>query len=496
MPDTGVPLDDGGMGSETGDPSGDDGQQQSDGVSARHIRLTAVVANQAVAVPIGAEGAGIGGGGRNAPLIANRTTLLRAYVAPSEEFTARAIEARLKLHMPDGELLEASQTLTIDSVSLDQDPDSTFSWSLTPEVIVPGVEYSVELFELDGAAEVELPDSAVVDSALPATGSAPIGVETGAHRLRVAIVPITHNYGGCSTTPSISQTQLDQLSRMLENYYPVESADVQLAPGMTYSASIGSNPDFSSLLSAISQRRSADNPDPDVYYYGMVESCDGLPGGGVVGQAFGIPEEASPGLAYARVTVGRWGGSPQVAGNTFIHELGHAHGRYHVHCNGSEGVPDNNYPYPNGITGVWGWAIHGGTHFGPSAARDFMTYCGPYWVSDYGWSLAESFIAISSSWVSSRVAPDEDLIVGHIDPEGRVEAWRARGTLPGTAHASLDSDTLSLPLWTMKRPDAEGAIAFAAPANSWPASWHEGQQLTVHSDQAGPRAAHMAVAPR
>lgn len=76
--------------------------------------------------------------------------------------------------------------------------------------------------------------------------------------------------------------------------------------------------------------------------------------------------------------------------NVLPHELGHATGRQHVRCDGTEGYPDLSYPYPEGAispgpsgpTALFGFHPFSLKIFGP-ATKETMSYCGPDWFSDY-----------------------------------------------------------------------------------------------------------------
>ena len=61
------------------------------------IKIVRVEANPGVAIPIGLDGAPVGGAGRNAFIPGSRNLLIRAYVDVPEDWTARPVEARLHL---------------------------------------------------------------------------------------------------------------------------------------------------------------------------------------------------------------------------------------------------------------------------------------------------------------------------------------------------------------------------------------------------------------
>ncbi|RYE89404.1 MAG: hypothetical protein EOO75_11860, partial [Myxococcales bacterium] len=66
---------------------------------------------------------------------------------------------------------------------------------------------------------------------------------------------------------------------------------------------------------------------------------------------------------------------------TLVHELGHIHGRSHAPCSTSS--YDDDYPYSDGGTGVWGYDRRTQDLLDPDDHADVMGYCDPTWISDY-----------------------------------------------------------------------------------------------------------------
>jgi hypothetical protein len=172
----------------------------------------------------------------------------------------------------------------------------------------------------------------------------------------------------------------------------------------------------------------ADGAGAQVYYYGLMDSCDGFPGG-LLGQALGIPDAPDdvddvPTAAGARVSSGRWFGGGVASAETFVHEVGHSQSRYHVRCTGGEGGPDLEYPHLGGRIGAWGFGIYDFALRGPTAGRDYMTYCTNAWVSDYGWELTYEVISLLTEYgaTADQSAPvGGPVLVGVLD--GGYEAW-------------------------------------------------------------------------
>ncbi len=79
---------------------------------------------------------------------------------------------------------------------------------------------------------------------------------------------------------------------------------------------------------------------------------------------------------------------------TMVHEIGHSYDRRHIDCGAPLG-PDPNYPYPTNMLDFGltldnpdlhiGFDPQARTPINPLVTKDFMSYCGPEWYSDYTW---------------------------------------------------------------------------------------------------------------
>ena len=69
-----------------------------------------------------------------------------------------------------------------------------------------------------------------------------------------------------------------------------------------------------------------------------------------------------------------------------MHEIGHGYDFQHTPC-GNAGATDPNYPtyepYPSASIGEYGFNISNGQIFSPANTFDYMSYCGPQWMSLY-----------------------------------------------------------------------------------------------------------------
>ena len=88
------------------------------------------------------------------------------------------------------------------------------------------------------------------------------------------------------------------------------------------------------------------------------------------------------------------------ASEVMAHEVGHNFSLQHTPC-GGPADPDPAYPYPGGVTGVYGFDVTAGP-YGPTAIKaptmfDLMGYCTGKWISDYDYKKVLSFRAGGSA---------------------------------------------------------------------------------------------------
>jgi hypothetical protein len=128
------------------------------------------------------------------------------------------------------------------------------------------------------------------------------------------------------------------------------------------------SPNWVALNTAVQAVRVADGNRTDVLYYGLMAA--GIPMGPIIGCNSGGVSTGSIG-----------------DGVTMAHELGHACGRPHSPC-GTPGDPayPAYEPYdpagtPMASIGEYGLDISTGAIKSPATFKDFMSYCGPKWVS-------------------------------------------------------------------------------------------------------------------
>lgn len=139
------------------------------------------------------------------------------------------------------------------------------------------------------------------------------------------------------------------------------------------------------LLSALSNQRTNDGNRADVVYYGLLPT--GIP--------LNVPGCGQGGLGSA------------AAGNqgTLFHEIGHGYGFAHTPC-GNTGTPDPAYPsyepYPSASIGEYGLDISNGNVLSPQSTFDYMSYCGPQWISLYQYKRLILHPRLDPRWLSDQ----------------------------------------------------------------------------------------------
>ena len=128
----------------------------------------------------------------------------------------------------------------------------------------------------------------------------------------------------------------------------------------------GCSNNWGSLLAWLGLMRTNDGNRADVVYYGLLPP--GIP--------IGVPGCGTGGLGAGRSN------DP----GTLVHEIGHGYDFQHTPC-GAAGATDPNYPtyepYPSASIGEYGFNISNGQIFSPANTFDYMSYCGPQWMSLY-----------------------------------------------------------------------------------------------------------------
>jgi hypothetical protein len=417
----------------TGDGDGDGDIEPWEPIPARgDIALTQVVLNQGVDVPIAVDGVWVGPAERNTFVVASRDTLLRGFWDIPDDWVPRQITAVLELRYPDGTQTTITDTKMIDGPSFAGDLTRGFIFQLLAAQFPPGLEYHMTLWEAGPGAEDQRESTTVLES--PIGGLQLIGAQSEPVELKVVVMPVVYDDGaGCSTNTAteITAEQEQRFADYLHEQYPVQSVTMEFRRDTPI---VRNEPltSLSQLWAPLQAQRVDESAAPNVYFFALVNACaGGIDGAG--GIAAGLPPDTKA-ASYERVASGLWiAGNDNFGYETLVHELGHLHGRAHVFCAGGDALgPDPTYPHEDGIIGVWGFGIRLFQLHSPTATRDFMTYCMPTWVSDWGWSKAFNRIRTLTAWdyeggAATPPEPAGEVLIGLLFKDGSEQWWTTPG---------------------------------------------------------------------
>ena len=259
----------------------------------------------------------------------------------------------------------------------------------------------------------------------PAAGPQLIGFESVPMQIKVVLVPIEYN----GKTPVLDDAIQQQVVNNLYEQNPTTEILHEVHAPLPYDSNLSN---LGSLLPVMSQLRAAEAADPNVYYHALVD-IGGASLGGVLGISNLAGDNKSDSSSRVSATV-LWSVNPSIGADTFTHETGHAQGLSHVECpNGGAAGPDPSYPHENGRIGNWGFGIRRFLMFDPDDAFDYMSYCGPSWVSDWTWNKTYQRIKTLTSWDFEGASASEEatgtLLIGAIYPDGKREWWTVPGAI-------------------------------------------------------------------
>ena len=381
---------------QSGSSGSDSGEEIEYGAPAHRIRIANVELNPAVSIEIYRDGAFVPVEGWNAHAPAGRRTLLRAQWELDAGWEPREIEGRLTLRGGDGTLTELAEVELVSGPSDPIDRTTTFDWIIEPELATPGVEFSIELIDPALPADTAPPAE---PARVPATGLAPLSFDPAAMQLDVTLVPVQHTLSAsCPDAPEPAAEHLDNFRARLHAAYPVQSVEIRVREPIGYSSSVAAG--YQPLMQHLMWLRGEDGAPPQTIYYGLIDPCGEPPIGGWAW----IGDHPTLDNGWMRTGVGTWFDDNDATARILVHEVGHTLGRDHVACSGEEANPDPYYPYSGGVTGSIGWDQNTG-ELRPADWVDFMTYCTPKFVSDYGFMYSWGPIETMTSWTAAAPPP-------------------------------------------------------------------------------------------
>lgn len=406
------------------------------------IQILDVTADQGIRIPVAQAGTYVDPASRNATVLQGRPTVIRGFYGTVPGFVARPIYGLLWLEHADGTteryetFVQASEPACEGEPSLYEcrygEPDGALLWRVEGVDIRPDTRYRIELYEASPGHEDDESDAIPL---FPTDGSTiELGVADSYMKMRVVVVPFYHDVGpACLPAPDLGaehgtdvngdpRTVAGLFRERLQAYNPVDEVEIIVHDVVSFN---GNAQQGQGLLDRLQQLRFQEGAPPEQYYYGVIHPCQGAPEFSGIAQLGG----PSPGQASQRVGWGVYHGNPGTTADTFVHEIGHEQGRYHIACTGTEGGPDPSYPdHPEGDTESWGIDVMlDPVTIKPPTTHDYMTYCGTNWVSQWGWDLVSPWIEEISSWELSGVGPMQPLLVGTVEADGRSRFYVTQG---------------------------------------------------------------------
>lgn len=183
--------------------------------------------------------------------------------------------------------------------------------------------------------------------------------------------------------PAPTLADLQTSAGWLRETYPVSDVVYRNGGGFTLTMPLtdpavspgGCSANWNNLLTQVRNAANADGNRPGWAYFGLMPS--------------GVPMGAVVGCGGSGVGVG--GVGPDNV--TLAHEVGHAFGVRHAPC-GQVGTPNSAYPvyepydppimgpnFASASTGEFGVRVSTQEVYDPQTTKDFMSYCGPDWIS-------------------------------------------------------------------------------------------------------------------
>ncbi len=323
----------------------------------------------------------VGAGEPYPPIVAGRYALVRVFVSPHEDFAVRELTGRFYLYRDGAPFAAYQADMHVNAGSDDADLESTFNFLVPGVVIQPDISWMASVVELDDSSSGTEVGGV---SQWPDGFGQPMTVTEGADLLRVLLVPVQYDADGSGRLPDTSDDTVELYRQYMYAQYPAAEVEVIVGNDMPWSQTVSaSGSGWEGLLSAVGDARTDQGAEDDMYLYGVFEAADSFgdfcSGGCVMGLS-NMGSSATDAWSRASIGVG-YGG--ETSASTMVHEVGHAHGRYHTDggC-GSSGF-DKNYPHDGGYIGERGYDWRGHKLYEPDATWDFMTYCASTWVSDY-----------------------------------------------------------------------------------------------------------------
>lgn len=379
------------------------------------LEITRITLNQGVEVALMEAGEHVL---ERAPIVAGRDALLRVSVDAGLYWVDRDVRVELTLTVSGQEPAAVDAIGHVAGPTDDNDRDSALELLIPGDLLVADVEVRLGLWETGWVEPYEQGLPAV----WPALGTTPLGVTDWGGEIKVELLPIAYLADGSGRLPDISDEQMELIRSWLERMYPVHRVELTLSEVWeTDIAFVHDGTGFGEVLETMRDLRQEREVPWDTYFFGLIAPREtygdfcGL--GCTAGLSYLV---GNPNNARLKVSVGL-GFSGEDTALVMAHELGHAQNRQHAPCGGTSNN-DSSFPYADGSIGVPGWDPVTDELLDPDDHYDLMSYCRPYWISDYNWTT-----------IHQRTAAIEGLQDSHA--ERGVERWQTvRVELDGGLH--------------------------------------------------------------
>jgi hypothetical protein len=422
-----------------GKDDGETGEPEDYGPVRGDLEITAIEVSQSLVQPIYQDGEVLNPATYGVPLVPGRHMWVRALWDPPLEWTPRPLIARLHIEFPDGEEViyedretEKGHPPVVVGKSSPTDMLTGFYWRLSAEDVVPGIRYSVTVVEPVPADDIP---ASTGKTRWPREENTSMPIQSAPSQLRVSLVGVRYDVPGCSTdTSMLSDDEIEALRSGFEVWSAVESNNVIIDTSLSIEITTPTDP--FTMLELVGPIRAQYPEIPDAFFYILLDDChQGM--SGVLGVA---PVNSDPpvlGEATTRYGAGLWHSDDvRESVNTALHEVGHSQGGLHAPCGGPDG-PDPAYPHTNATLGARGLDPLTAQFYAPEDYTDFMSYCRPYWVSDYRFTKNYIVQSTLTSFASAGMQPPPVppgytgvVLTGIVQPDGETRWWINENAMP------------------------------------------------------------------
>ena len=346
---------------------------------------------------------------------------------------------------------------------------SSFYWRVPPELVQPGMRYSVTVIEPE--ARPDIPETEG-KTRWPRDSNTALPVSDAPSELDLFLVGVRYDIPGCTTdTTQLTPEEYEAIRAGFEVWTGVATDKVNIDTSLSVDLNSPHTP--MRLLGVVEPLR-AGYPSPDAFFYIMLDDCNAIVDG-VLGMAPVLMHPPSIDQGGSRYGAGLWHSNDiRESVNTAVHEIGHAQGAEHAPC-GDVGGPDPSYPHANARLGLLGFDPIEAVFYDPTLYADFMSYCRPYWVSDYRFFRSYVVQSQLTAWGNAEVADSlpilpagytGEALSGIVQANGESSWWLSRNVRPPTEHARVDGPlqislrtaegTRLMPSQVLELPDAPG----------------------------------------